>query len=47
MEIGLNLRGVASVGRLEAAANGMCTHRVRVADAAELDDEVRSWLRQA
>lgn len=47
LEIGLNLRDVAPAGRLEAATNGMCTHRVRVAGWAELDDELRGWLRQA
>jgi hypothetical protein len=47
IEIGLNLRGVAETGRLETAANGMCTHRVRISGPAELDDELRGWLRQA
>jgi hypothetical protein len=47
LEIGLNLRDVAPAGRLEAAANGMCTHRVRIGSAVELDDELRGWLRQA
>jgi hypothetical protein len=47
LEIGLNLRNVAPAGRLEAAANGMCTHRVRIADTTELDGELQGWLRQA
>jgi hypothetical protein len=47
LEIGLNLRDVAPAGRLEAATNGICTHRIRIAGNAELDDELRSWLRQA
>jgi hypothetical protein len=47
LEVGLNLRGVAAAGRLEAATNGMCTHRVRIGGLAELDDELLGWLRQA
>jgi Domain of unknown function (DUF5655)/Domain of unknown function (DUF4287) len=46
LEIGLNLKGKEPAGRLEAAT-GMCTHRVRLGGPAELDDEVRGWLREA
>lgn len=46
LEIGLNLKGVSTTGRLEPAT-GMCTHRVRIANAAEFDDEVIGWLREA
>ncbi len=46
LEIGLNLRGAAAAGRLEAAT-GMCTHRVRIATPGELDDELVAWLREA
>ena len=35
LEIGLNLKGIELAGRLETAS-GMCTHRVRLTDAAEL-----------
>ena len=45
-EIGLNLKGVESVGRLETTT-GMCTHRVRLSFADELDVEVQGWLREA
>jgi hypothetical protein len=36
-------------GRLEAAGsfNSMCTHRIRVEDAAGVDAEVLRWLRKA
>jgi hypothetical protein len=36
-------------GRFEAAGswNAMVTHRIRVADSREIDDEVLSWLRSA
>lgn len=46
LEIGLNLKGTEPVGRLEAAT-GMCTHRVRLSTADDLDDEVIGWLREA
>jgi hypothetical protein len=46
LEIGFNLPGQEPAGRLEATT-GMCTHRVRLSDPAELDDEVAGWLRQA
>ncbi len=46
LEIGMNLRGTESAGRLEAAG-GMCTHRVRLSSPDELDAEVIGWLRQA
>ena len=46
LEIGLNLKGMESDGRLEAAG-GMCTHRVRLSSTDELDSEVIGWLREA
>jgi len=46
LEIGLNLKGMEPVGRLEATT-GMCTHRVRMASPDELDAEVQGWLREA
>ena len=46
LEIGLNLPGEAALGRLEPTT-GMCTHRVRIAADAELDEEVVGWMRAA
>lgn len=46
LEIGLNLKGTEPAGRLEPAT-GMCTHRVRLSSADDLDDEVIGWLREA
>ena len=46
LEIGLNLKGMEPVGRLEATT-GMCTHRVRLSSPDELDPEVQGWLREA
>jgi hypothetical protein len=49
LDIGIKLVGLAPAGRLEAAGswNAMVTHRVRIADPAEIDAEVLAWLRAA
>jgi hypothetical protein len=46
VDLGINLQGVAPSGRLEAV-EGMCTHRVRLSTAAEVDVELVAWLREA
>jgi hypothetical protein len=49
IDVGLNLKGVAPAGRLEASGsfNAMCTHRVRVEGAADVDTSLIAWLRDA
>lgn len=49
VDIGINLKGVQPKGRLEASGsfNAMVTHRVRVADVTEFDNELVEWLRRA
>jgi hypothetical protein len=49
LDLGLNLKGVAPAGRLEASGswNAMCSHRVKLASAADVDAEVKAWLKQA
>lgn len=49
MDLGVKLKGVAAAGRLEDAGawNAMVTHRIRITDEAQLDDEVLGWLREA
>ena len=49
LDVGLNLAGVEPAGRLEASGSfsGMCTHRVRVTAASDIDDELIGWLRDA
>ena len=49
VDVGLNLNGVAAKGRLEASGsfNSMCTHRVRLENAKDVDAELVAWLRQA
>ncbi|MCM2326702.1 MAG: DUF4287 domain-containing protein [Lysobacter sp.] len=49
LDVGINLKGVAPGGRLEASGsfNAMVSHRVRVATAKDIDDELVGWLRAA
>lgn len=47
-EIGINLKGQEAKGKLEAEKpNSMCSHKINITDAKEIDDEVMSWLKQA
>ena len=49
MDVGLKLKGAVAAGRLEEAGawNAMVTHRVRIRDEAEFDEEMLGWLKQA
>jgi hypothetical protein len=49
MDVGLNLKGLPAKGRLEDGAswNAMCSHRVRVESAKDVDAELLAWLKQA
>lgn len=49
VDLGLNLKGVEAVGRLEGGNvfSGMCTHRVRLAEYSDVDQEVIGWLKLA
>ena len=49
LDIGIKRKGVAAEGRFEAAGswNAMVTHRLRISDPQEIDDEVVEWLKQA
>lgn len=49
VDVGINLKGVDPAGRLEASGSfsSMCTHRVRVTSAAEIDADLLGWMRQA
>lgn len=49
MDIGINLKGVAPGGRLEASGsfNSMVSHRVRLESAKGVDKELIGWLKQA
>lgn len=49
LDVGLQLKGLPAQGRLEASGsfNSMVSHRVRVSDAAQLDEQLVEWLREA
>jgi len=50
VDLGLRLDGQQPQGRLQAAGslgNGACTVRIGLSSVADVDDEVRSWLRRA
>lgn len=48
-EIGLNLKGEAPKGKLEAitAANAMCSHKINLSGMKDIDKEVIDWLKKA
>jgi predicted transport protein len=47
-EIGFNLKGVEPKGKLEAEKpNGICSHKINLADIKEIDKEVIDWIRMA
>jgi len=49
LDVGLNLKGVAPTGRLEASGsfNAMVSHRVRPGSTKDVDKELIGWLKQA
>jgi hypothetical protein len=49
LDVGINLKGIAPKGRLEASGsfNAMVTHRVRVEQAGDVNQELVGWLKQA
>lgn len=48
VDLGINLKGMPATARLlEEKPGGMCTHKVRLESAADVDDEVKAWLKEA
>lgn len=49
LDVGINLKGAAPTGRLEASGsfNAMVSHRVRVSAPADVNKELLGWLKQA
>jgi predicted transport protein len=49
VDVGLNLKGTEPTDRLEVSGsfNAMCSHRVRITDINQVDDELTGWLKQA
>jgi len=46
IDLGLALKGEAAAGRLETY-NAMCSHRVRLETEADVDAEVKAWIKEA
>jgi hypothetical protein len=46
IDLGLNLPGAPGQGRL-LVTSGMCTHKVGLRTADDIDDELLGWLREA
>lgn len=47
-EIGINLKGQEPKGKLEAEKpNGMCSHKINLADIKDIDKEVIEWIKTA
>lgn len=48
LEIGLNMKNVEPGGKLEnCPPGGMCSHKIRVEKAEDIDGEVFEWIRTA
>ena len=48
-DVGIKRKGVPATGRFTESGkwNAMVTHRVQITDAAQIDEELVSWLQQA
>lgn len=48
LEVGLNMKGVEPSGRIESCPpGGMCSHKIRIEKAEDIDDEVFRWIQKA
>jgi hypothetical protein len=49
VDLGINLKGEPAAGRLEASGsfNAMVSHRVRLEKPADVDKDVKAWLKKA
>ena len=49
VDLGINLKGEPATERLEPSGsfNAMVTHRVRLSEPAEVDEELNGWLKKA
>lgn len=49
VDLGLNLKDVDATERLEGGKvfSGMCTHRIRLSSAEDVDAQVEGWLKEA
>ncbi len=47
-EIGFNLKGIEAKGKLEnEKPNGICSHKINLADISEIDKEIIDWIKMA
>jgi hypothetical protein len=48
VEIGINHKTLAGTDRLLAQpAGGMCTHKIKLTDISEVNEELLAWIRAA
>ena len=49
LDLGIKIKGLEPIGQLEASGsfNAMVSHRVRLTSVNDVDDDVKSWLKQA
>ena len=48
IEVGINHKALPGTERLLAQpAGGMCTHKIKLTDVSEIDDELLTWIRSA
>lgn len=48
LEVGLNMKNVDASGKLESCPpGGMCSHKIRIEKAEDIDAEVFEWIRTA
>jgi predicted transport protein len=48
LELGLNMKNVEASGKVETCPpGGMCTHKIRIEKAEDIDAEVFAWVRRA
>lgn len=48
LEIGINLKGQAPEGKLEAEKpNAMCSHKIKISSIGDIDGEVMEWIKTA
>lgn len=49
LDIGLNIKGVAPSGNVEAAGswNAMCTHRIKLEDEKSINKDLINWIKQS
>jgi len=49
IDLGLKIKDQAPTGKLESSGpfGTMCTHRIQLTEVADIDDEVKDWIKEA